>query len=60
MGNLKMPENGDLVRFRRNDEDDDWKQGEYDEQNGMFIEVYSSELVTHNAADIKEWALLEV
>ncbi len=59
MGNLKMPENGALVRFRRNDEDDDWKQGEYDEQNGIFIEVYSADLVTHNAADIQEWVLME-
>lgn len=59
MENNLMPENGALVRFRRNDDDNEWKQGEYDEQNRMFIEIYSSELVTHNSGDILEWEALE-
>lgn len=54
-----MPENGALVRFRRQDEDNEWKQGEFDEQNQMFIEIYSTELVTHNSNDVVQWEELE-
>ena len=49
-----MPENGAVVRFMRKD-DPEWIQGEYDEQNQMFIEIYSAELVTHSSADILKW-----
>ena len=35
--NDNMPENGAPVRFRRNDDGNEWKDGEYDEQNQMFI-----------------------
>ncbi|WP_221392421.1 hypothetical protein [Dyadobacter sp. NIV53] len=54
MENNSMPENGAVVRFMRKD-DQEWIQGEYDEQNGMFIEIYSSELVMHNSSDILKW-----
>lgn len=53
-----MPENGAVVRFMRKD-DPEWIQGEYDEQNQMFIEIYSAELVTHNCTDILKWELWE-
>ena len=54
MENETMPENGAVVRFMRKD-DPEWIQGEYDEQNQMFIEIYSAELVTHSSADILKW-----
>ena len=54
MDNKTMPENGALVRFMRKD-DHEWVQGEYDEQNNMFIEIYSADLVTHNSTDILKW-----
>ncbi len=56
----QTPENGALVRFRRNDDDNEWKDGEYDEQNQMFIEIYSAEPVTHNRADILEWKYTDI
>jgi len=59
MENLKMPENGTIVRFKCNDDDSEWKQGEYDEQNRMFIEIYSPEIVTHSSSDILQWEALE-
>lgn len=49
-----MPANGAEVKFMRKDENE-WKQGEFDEENKMFIEIYSAELVTHNFVDILEW-----
>lgn len=49
-----MPENGAAVRFRRIDEDE-WKDGEYDAENHLFIETYATELVTHNSTDILDW-----
>ena len=49
-----LPENGAVVRFMRED-DPEWKQGEYDEENKLFIEIYSTELVTHNSTDILKW-----
>lgn len=55
-----MPENGAVVRFRRNDDDNDWKEGEYDEQNRLFIEIYAAEPVTHNSTDILEWENMEI
>jgi hypothetical protein len=55
----KLPENGDLIRFRRHDEEE-WREGEFDEQNQMFIEIYAPELVTHNLEDIAEWILMDV
>ena len=58
MENETMPENGAVVRFMRKD-DPEWIQGEYDEQNHMFIEIYSAELVTHNSADILKWEAWE-
>jgi hypothetical protein len=54
----EKPTNGSLVKFIRTDENE-WKEGEYDEQNQMFIEIYSSELVTHNFPDILKWEYLE-
>jgi len=54
-----MPENGTIVRFKCNDDDSEWKQGEYDEQNRMFIEIYSPEIVTHSSSDILQWEALE-
>ncbi|KQS27680.1 hypothetical protein [Dyadobacter sp. Leaf189] len=51
---MKWPENGTLVRFRRHDEEE-WREGEFDEQNQMFVEIYAPELITHNTNDIAEW-----
>ena len=48
------PDNGALVKFNRID-DDQWRDGEFDLENQMFIEIYSAELTTHNRNDIKEW-----
>lgn len=53
-----LPENGTLVRFLRIDEEE-WKDGEYDAENKLFIEIYSTELITHNWTDIRTWELLE-
>lgn len=53
-----MPENGTLVRFMRID-DDEWKDGEYDAENKMFIEIYSTDLITHNWTDIRKWERLD-
>jgi hypothetical protein len=53
-----LPEHGSLVRFMRID-DEDWRDGEYDAENKMFIEIYSTELTTHNWTDIRKWELLE-
>ncbi|MHA4739255.1 hypothetical protein [Dyadobacter sp. MSC1_007] len=53
-----LPENGALVRFMRID-DDEWKDGEYDAENKMFIEIYSTDLTTHNWTDIRKWARLD-
>ena len=58
MDKIALPENGSLIRFKRFDEDE-WKEGEYDEQNKMFIEIYSAETVTHNSTDITEWNYME-
>lgn len=54
-----MPENGSLVRFMRHD-DDEWRDGEYDAENKMFIEIYSAELTTHHWTDVQKWELLEI
>lgn len=54
-----LPENGSAVRFMRLD-DDVWRDGEYDGENKMFIEIYSTELTTHSWTDIKDWELLDV
>lgn len=54
-----MPENGAAVRFIRTD-DDEWRDGEYDAENKMFIEIYSTELTTHSWTDIRIWELLDV
>jgi hypothetical protein len=53
-----LPENGALVRFMRID-DDEWKDGEYDAENKMFIEIYSTDLITHNWTDIRKWERLD-
>lgn len=53
-----LPTNGSLVRFKRED-DDEWRDGEYDAENKMFIEIYSTELTTHNWTDIVRWELLD-
>jgi hypothetical protein len=58
MDKHKLPANGSVIRFKRKDEDE-WREGEFDEQNAMFIEIYSSELVTHNSTDIEKWEYLE-
>jgi len=52
------PDNGALVRFVRTD-DDQWRDGEFDLENKMFIEIYSAELTTHNRNDIKEWEYIK-
>ena len=49
-----IPENGASVRFLRIDEDE-WKEGEYDGENHLFIETYALEPVTHNREDIRSW-----
>ncbi|ACT93307.1 hypothetical protein [Dyadobacter fermentans] len=54
-----LPENGSQVRFMRID-DEEWRDGEYDAENKMFIEIYSAELTTHNWNDISKWAYSEV
>jgi len=54
----RLPANGSVIRFMRNDENE-WKEGEFDEQNLMFIEIYSTELITHNSSDIRKWEYLE-
>ena len=54
MENKTTPSNGAEVKFMRKDEDE-WKLGEFDEQNQMFIEIYSAELITHNLDDILKW-----
>ncbi|TDE11298.1 hypothetical protein [Dyadobacter psychrotolerans] len=54
----RLPANGSVIRFMRTDENE-WKEGEFDEQNQMFIEIYSTELVTHNSSDILKWEYLE-
>lgn len=54
-----LPENGSQVRFMRYDEEE-WRDGEYDAENKMFIEIYSTELTTHNWTDVRKWELLEV
>ncbi len=53
-----LPGNGTLVRFRRID-DEEWRDGEYDAENKLFIEIYSTELITHNWTDIRFWEPLE-
>lgn len=53
-----LPENGLLVRFKRVDEDE-WRDGEYDAENKMFVEIYSTDLTTHNWIDIRIWEPLE-
>lgn len=54
-----MPEDGSQIRFMRYD-DEEWRDGEYDAENKMFIEIYSTELTTHNWTDVQEWELLDV
>ena len=54
-----LPENGSPVRFMRHD-DDEWRDGEYDAENKMFIEIYSAELTTHHWTDVQKWELLEI
>ena len=56
---MEMPENGRPVTFRRIDEEE-WKEGEYDEENQLFIETYAAELSTHNHTDIAEWKYMEL
>ena len=58
MDKHKLPANGSVIRFKRKD-DDEWREGEFDEQNAVFIEIYSTELVTHNHTDIEKWEYLE-
>lgn len=59
MEDKTLPENGSLVRFMRKDENE-WRDGEYDAENKMFIEIYSTELTTHNWTDIGVWEFLDV
>ena len=54
----QFPMNGSIVRFKRED-DEEWREGEFDEQNQMFIEIYSSEMITHNFSDIVSWKYTE-
>ncbi len=49
-----IPENGALVKFLRIDEDV-WREGEYDGENHLFIELYALEPSTHNLEDIQVW-----
>ena len=58
MNQGSLPTNGAFVQFKRKDEDE-WKQAEYDEENRLFIEIYSAEIVTHNLDDIEKWEYLE-
>ncbi|CAG5067733.1 hypothetical protein DYBT9623_00455 [Dyadobacter sp. CECT 9623] len=55
----ELPENGAQVKFRRGDEEE-WREGEFDQENQLFIEIYSPEIVTHNSADIAEWVHLDI
>jgi len=59
MENQSLPENGASVRFRRADEST-WRQGEYDSQNQLFIEIYAPETITHNHTDIAEWEHMDI
>ncbi|MCE7043235.1 hypothetical protein [Dyadobacter sp. CY312] len=54
----EMPENGAVVRFRRSD-GAEWVDGEFDEENQLFIEIYSAEPITHHRQDIVEWEYLD-
>ena len=58
MDNNTLPENGSLVRFRRTGEEE-WREGEFDAQNQLFIEIYAPEMITHNSTDILEWQAVE-
>ncbi len=53
-----IPENGASVRFLRTDEEE-WRDGEFDGENHLFIEVYALEPSTHNMEDIREWEYLQ-
>jgi hypothetical protein len=57
MDAAQIPENGALVRFLRTDEEE-WREGEYDGENKLFIEIYALEPSTHNTEDIREWEYL--
>ncbi|WP_159473800.1 hypothetical protein [Dyadobacter sp. 3J3] len=57
MTQSEIPENGALVRFLRTDEED-WRDGEFDAENHLFIEIYALELSTHAMEDIQEWEYL--
>jgi hypothetical protein len=58
MDNQLLPENGALVRFRRIGEEE-WIEGEFDQENRLFIEIYAPETVTHNSTDISDWQYME-
>lgn len=53
-----ISENGALVRFVRVD-DDQWRDGEFDLENKLFIEIYAAELTTHNIGDINKWEYIK-
>jgi hypothetical protein len=57
MKQADIPENGSLVRFIRTDEEE-WREGEFDGENKLYIEIYALELRTHNIEDIREWEYL--
>ncbi len=57
MKQIDIPENGALVRFVRIDEEE-WREGEFDAENKLYIEIYALELTTHQVEDIREWAYL--
>lgn len=57
MKQTDIPENGALVRFVRID-DEEWREGEFDAENKLYIEIYALELTTHQVEDIREWAYL--
>ena len=59
MDQITLPENGSPVRFKRFD-DNSWRDGEYDAENKMFIEIYSTELTTHSWTDVRVWEVLNV
>jgi hypothetical protein len=58
MKQTDIPENGALVRFVRIDEEE-WREGEFDAENKLYIEIYSLEPTTHNIEDIREWEYIE-
>jgi len=58
MQKTEIPENGASVKFIRHD-DDQWRDGEFDRENQLFIEIYSTELTTHNITDVEKWEYID-